>query len=344
VAESFRRMLVAVLRVPLLYKILVANSLIVALGAVAGTLLTVWHVSTYPDDPHIELIALFAGAGLGLSFIVNFAVLRLALTPLTRLQSGVDGVRDGNLTTRVRIGRLDDEQFVRLIETFNQMLATIAENTQELRKLSQRIIEAQEEERQRVARELHDQSGQSLTTMLVRLRLLERSEDAAQARLHVQELRKLTAQALEEIRRIALELRPKILEDLGLCEALAWRADELNASAAVRASLQTSGMDHRLSRELELALYRVAQEALTNIARHAQAKTAQVSLRQVAGQVTLSIVDDGAGFDAEAVLAHPSGLGLAGMRERLALVGGSLQVQSTPGQGTVLIASAPATA
>lgn len=343
-AESFRRMLVAVLRVPLLYKILVANSLIVALGAVAGTLLTVWHVSTYPDDPHIELIALFAGAGLGLSFIVNFAVLRLALTPLTRLQSGVDGVRDGNLTTRVRIGRLDDEQFVRLIETFNQMLATIAENTQELRKLSQRIIEAQEEERQRVARELHDQSGQSLTTMLVRLRLLERSEDAAQARLHVQELRKLTAQALEEIRRIALELRPKILEDLGLCEALAWRADELNASAAVRASLQTSGMDHRLSRELELALYRVAQEALTNIARHAQAKTAQVSLRQVAGQVTLSIVDDGAGFDAEAVLAHPSGLGLAGMRERLALVGGSLQVQSTPGQGTVLIASAPATA
>jgi len=344
VAESLRRMLVAVLRVPLLYKILVANSLIVALGAVAGTLLTVWHVSTYPDDPHIELIALFAGAGLGLSFVVNFAVLRLALTPLTRLQSGVDGVRNGNLTTRVRTGRLDDEQFVRLIETFNQMLATIAENTQELRKLSQRIIEAQEEERQRVARELHDQSGQSLTTMLVRLRLLERSEDAAQARLHVQELRKLTAQALEEIRRIALELRPKILEDLGLCEALAWRADELNASAAVRASLQTSGMDHRLSRELELALYRVAQEALTNIARHSQAKTAQVSLRQVAGRVTLSIVDDGAGFDAEAVLAHPSGLGLAGMRERLALVGGSLQVQSTPGQGTVLIASAPATA
>lgn len=343
-AESFRRMLVAVLRVPLLYKILVANSLIVAIGAVAGTLLTVWHVSTYPDDPHIELIALFAGAGLGLSFVVNFAVLRLALTPLTRLQSGVDGVRNGNLTTRVRTGRLDDEQFVRLIETFNQMLATIAENTQELRKLSQRIIEAQEEERQRVARELHDQSGQSLTTMLVRLRLLERSEDAAQARLHVQELRKLTAQALEEIRRIALELRPKILEDLGLCEALAWRADELNASAAVRASLQTNGMDHRLSRELELALYRVAQEALTNIARHSQAKTAQVSLRQVAGQVTLSIVDDGAGFDAEAVLAHPSGLGLAGMRERLALVGGSLQVQSTPGQGTVVIASAPATA
>lgn len=336
--------MVAVLRVPLLYKILVANSLIVAIGAVAGTLLTVWHVSTYPDDPHIELIALFAGAGLGLSFVVNFAVLRLALTPLTRLQSGVDGVRNGNLTTRVRTGRLDDEQFVRLIETFNQMLATIAENTQELRKLSQRIIEAQEEERQRVARELHDQSGQSLTTMLVRLRLLERSEDAAQARLHVQELRKLTAQALEEIRRIALELRPKILEDLGLCEALAWRADELNASAAVRASLQTNGMDHRLSRELELALYRVAQEALTNIARHSQAKTAQVSLRQVAGQVTLSIVDDGAGFDAEAVLAHPSGLGLAGMRERLALVGGSLQVQSTPGQGTVVIASAPATA
>jgi two-component system sensor histidine kinase UhpB len=334
--------MVSILRVPLLYKILLANSLIVAIGAVGGTVLTVWHVLTYPDDFHYELIALFAALGLALSFGVNYAVLRLALTPLHRLQTAVDGVRSGNLAARVATGPLDDEQFVKLIETFNLMMATLSDNTHELRRLSQRILEAQEDERQRVARDLHDQSGQSLTTMLVRLRLLERSEDVAQARMHVQELRKLTAQALDEIRRIALELRPKILEDLGLCEALAWRTDELNAHGGVRASLQTAGMEHRLSRDLELTLYRVAQEAMTNVARHAQARSASVTLRQGNGQVTLSVEDDGVGFDAEARLAHASGLGLAGMRERLALVGGTLEVRSAPGRGTHLIASAPA--
>ena len=339
--QTKRRLTETLLRVPLFYKILVANSLIVTIGAVGGTIYTVWHVLTYPDDFHYELIALFAAFGLALSFAANYVVLRMALTPLTRLQAAVDDVREGDLSTRVRIGRLDDEQFVRLIETFNQMVATTAENNLELRQLSQRILRAQEDERQRVARELHDQSGQSLTTMLVRLRLLERSEDVTQARQHVQALRQLTAQALDEVRRIALELRPKILEDLGLCEALAWRADELNTGGTLKITLQTIGMDRRLSRELELVLYRVAQEALTNVARHAKAGSAHVILRQLDGRVTLTVEDDGAGFDADAALAHPNGLGLAGMRERLALVGGTLQVHSGPGRGTHLIAIAP---
>ncbi len=329
------------LRLPLLLKILLANSALVAFGAVAGTLVTVWHVQTFPDDPHYELIVLFGAAGLALSFVVNYGVLRLALTPLDRLQAAVDRVRQGDLETRVEAGRLDDDRFTRLAETFNQMLATVAAATQELRRLSQRILEAQEDERQRVARELHDQSAQSLTLMLVRLRLLERSADAAQARQQVQELRQLTAQALEEIRRIALELRPKILEDLGLGEALAWRVDELNASGAVHASLQIAGLDHRLPKDLELVLYRVAQEALTNIARHAEARNARLVLEQADGAVALSIEDDGAGFDADAALAHPRGLGLSGMRERLRLVGGTLRITSTPGRGTCLRATVP---
>lgn len=330
------------LRLPLLLKILLANSALVAFGAVAGTLVTVWHVQTYPDDPHYELIALFGTAGLALSFVVNYGVLRLALAPLDRLQAAVDRVRQGDLAARVEPGRLDDERFTRLAETFNQMLAAVAGATQELRRLSQRILEAQEDERQRVARELHDQSAQSLTLMLVRLRLLERSADAEQARQQVQELRALTAQALHEIRRIALELRPKILEDLGLGEALAWRVDELNASGAVRAALQIVGLDHRLPKDLELVLYRVAQEALTNVARHADARNARLVLEQAGGAVTLSVEDDGAGFDVEAALAHPSGLGLSGMRERLALVGGALRIVSTPGGGTQLRATVPA--
>jgi two-component system, NarL family, sensor histidine kinase UhpB len=328
-----RHWVARLLRLPLFYKILLANSLIVALGAVAGTVITLWHGHRY------ELITLFTGAGLVLSFVVNYWVLRIALTPLDRLQAAVDVVRCGDMTARVEAGPLDDERFVRLVETFNEMLERTGHATEELRHLSHRILTAQENERARVARELHDQSAQSLTLMLVRLRLLDRSTDASQARQHVQELRDLTARALDEIRRIALELRPKILEDLGLGQALAWQADELNAGGGVRTTLEIVGMDHRLPREPELALYRVAQEALTNITRHARAHTACLRLEQQGNAVTLTVEDDGVGFDIGAALAHPSGLGLSGMRERMALVGGRLAIEPRPGGGTLLIAT-----
>jgi two-component system sensor histidine kinase UhpB len=302
--------------------------------------LTVRQAQAFPEHFRYELIAAFATAGLTVSWLVNYVVLRLALTPLDRLQAAVDRVRRGDLDARVEPGWVDDERFARLAETFNQMLTTMARATEQLHRLSQRILEAQEDERQRVARELHDESAQSLTSMLVRLRMLERSDDPGEARQHVQALREQTARALEEIRRIALELRPKILEDLGLGEALAWRTDEMNASGALRTTLEIVGMDRRLPKDLELALYRVAQEALTNVARHADARTARLRLEQNAGAVRLTVEDDGAGFDVHAPVAHPSGLGLSGMRERMALVGGTLTIGSAPGRGTRVIAAA----
>lgn len=335
------RVATRLLHVPLFYKILLANSAIVAVGAVVGTVLTVWHVHAYPDDYHYELILVFGLAGLTLSSLVNFAVLRLALRPLDRLQATVDRVRAGELSARVAPSRLDDERFARLGETFNLMLAAQADAEQDLRRLSQRILEAQEDERQRVARELHDQSAQSLTMMLVRLHMLEKSGEPEQARMQVQELRKLTAQALEDIRRIALELRPKILEDLGLSEALAWRVDEMNASGAVKATLTTVGVDRRLPKDVELVLYRVGQEALTNIARHAKATSVGVVLQRAASSVSLTITDDGKGFDPAQVLIERRGLGLSGMRERLALVGGAIKIDSRPNQGACLCATVP---
>lgn len=329
----------ALLQIPLFYKLLLANSVIVAVGAVAGTIVTVWHVQAYPDDFHYELIGLFAATGLGLSFAANYLVLRLALTPLDRLQEAVEQVRRGDLHVQMEAGRLSDARFARLAETFNQMVVTLAASTQELHQLPQRLLEAQELERQRVGRELHDESAQSLTLLLVRLRLLERSEDAAQARQQVQELRQLVVQALDEIRRIALELRPKILDDLGLGEALAWRADELRSSGAVQVTFQMVGLRARLAAPLELAFYRVAQEALTNIARHAQAEHAHMRLERGGGTVTLTIEDDGVGFEVPAALAHARGLGLSGMRERMALIGGTLAIVSRAGHGTRLQAS-----
>lgn len=329
------------LRIRLIYKILLANSALVAVGAIVGTIYTVWHVEMFPQDPHYELILLFGSVGLVFSFLINYFVLRIALRPLDRLQATVDRLRGGDLTARLVAGRQDDERFALLTETFNQMLTAQTEANQELRSFSQRILEAQEDERQRVARELHDQSAQTLTMMLVRLHLLEKSGEPEQVRLHSKELRKLTAQALDDVRRIALELRPKILEDLGLSEALAWQVDEVNASGALQASIKTMGIDHRLPKDIELAFYRVGQEALTNTARHAGARTARVTLTRNAADVTLVVEDDGRGFDPARSQVEHRGLGLSGMRERLALVGGTLKIDSRPGQGTRLTATAP---
>lgn len=206
---------------------------------------------------------------------------------------------------------LSDERFDRLAATFNQMLDTLEQDSHQLHELSQAILQAQEDERQRVARELHDEAAQALTSLLVRLRSLERAGDPEAAREHLQELRALTAHALEDVRRIALELRPTILDDLGLTTALGWRVDEFNAAGAARATLQVVGVDGRLPRPIELTCYRVVQEGLTNAARHAAATRVQICLHQEDNWLALRIFDDGQGFDAMAVQAdRAQGLGL----------------------------------
>ncbi|MCW5853391.1 MAG: HAMP domain-containing protein [Anaerolineae bacterium] len=330
------------LRVPLFYKILLANCAIVAVGAIGGTLTTVWHMETYPDDPHYELMVVFGVVGFAISFAVNLLVLRLALRPLDRLQDGVDAVRKGDLTVRVVPEPLSDERFDRLLATFNQMLGRLEDDTHEMHRLSGEILQAQEEERRRVARELHDEAAQALTSLLVRVRLLERSATPDEARQHVQELRKLTAEALEEVRRVALELRPTILDDLGLVAALGWRVDEFNAASAARVTLTVAGLEERLPATVELAFYRVAQEALTNVLRHAHAQNARVTVRREDGWVMLDIVDDGMGFDPQTPRkAGSHGLGLVGMRERMALIGGELNIQAAEGGGTRITARAP---
>jgi two-component system sensor histidine kinase UhpB len=179
--SAYQKFTLRLLRLPIFYKILLANSVIVAFGALAGTSITIWHVQNFPNDFHCELIGFFAIAGLAISIVANYVVLKLALKPLDHLQRAVDQVRAGKLDVRANAGTLSDERFDRLAETFNQMLAMQAEATERLHHLSQEILQAQEDERQRVARELHDQTAQSLTSLLVRLRLLERAQDPAEA-------------------------------------------------------------------------------------------------------------------------------------------------------------------
>lgn len=335
----------SLLRTPLFYKILLANLAVVTFGAIAGTVVTVWHVSTFPEDLHLQLIVLFAAAGLAISFAVNSWVLRKALDPLDRLQVAVDEVRSGAGSVRVALSDNSDERFDRLADTFNQMLDQLERDAVEMQQLSRQIIQAQEEERFRLARELHDEAAQALTSLLVHLRLLERAKEPAEAQKRVQELRELTAHALEDVRRVALDLRPTILDDLGLGPALEWRVDELNKRGDLRATISVGGLESRLPRDVALALYRVAQEALSNATRHAQAATVSVTLAGSPQQVTLEICDDGVGFDPAAPVADNEhhGLGLLGMRERMRMIGGELAIYSAPGAGTRVAARAPLT-
>ena len=330
------------LRIPFFYKILIANSAIVFFGAVAGTIITIWYVAGFPSHLEYGLIALFAVAGMIISFVVNNWVLKRALEPLDRLQNAVDAVRHGDTDVRVYLGANSDERFDRLADTFNQMLDELDANSQRMQKLSRMILNAQEEERHRLARDLHDEAAQALTSLLVHLRLLERAGSAEEAQQRVHELRELTAFALEDVRRVAVDLRPTILDDLGLAPALEWRVDEFNKTGDIQASFSAGGMDGRLPREMELVLYRIGQEALNNIGRHARASTVQVTLTQTDSSIALHVADDGVGFEPAAVEADAQhGLGLEGMRERIGMIGGEFEIESAIGQGTRIAATAP---
>jgi signal transduction histidine kinase len=213
-----------------------------------------------------------------------------------------------------------------------------------IKTMSSQILTAHEAERKRIARELHDDTAQALTSILVRLRLLERSTIDDEVLRNVEELRELTGGALDSVRRMAMDLRPAALDDLGLVPALQAYAEKYSQSWSVGVTINVEGLNRRLPADVELVLYRVVQEALTNIAKHAFANSAMVSLSRRHNEVTLTVEDNGVGFDLnKGPRTNGSGLGLFGMRERLALIGGDVQVESARGTGTRITARVPLT-
>ena len=213
------------------------------------------------------------------------------------------------------------------------------------RQILERLITVQEEERKRIARELHDQTGQPLTSLIMTLKVLEEAGSLADVRGHVQELRDTVTQILEQVHDLALELRPSVLDDLGLMAALRHYFGECRYRYHLPVDFQVLRLeDQRLPPEMETALYRIVQEALTNIARHAQAQGVSVLLENRGTSVMLIVEDDGKGFDVAHVMGsrpHEKNLGLYGMRERAALLGGTLTIESTPGAGTTVFVEIP---
>jgi signal transduction histidine kinase len=217
--------------------------------------------------------------------------------------------------------------------------------TNDLHRLSARLATIQEDERRTIARELHDEVGQTLTATKVELALAQRAvHDPAAAIVHLEEARTMTEHTMRTIRDLSHLLHPSLLDDLGLAAALKSLLEGFGRRHGIRTELTHENVDARLATELETALYRIAQEALTNVSTHAHATTCRVTLRGLDDTVCITIEDDGSGFDPAKVepLGRGRGLGLVGIRERVTQHAGTFQLESAPGQGTRLTIEMPA--
>ncbi len=211
------------------------------------------------------------------------------------------------------------------------------------RLLLERAFSAQEEERHRIARELHDEAGQLLTSLLVGLRTLEYSRDVADAKAQGHRLREITSQALDEIGRLARGLHPAVLYDHGLGVALSRYVAEYTKTHNIAVDLTLDGLDSsNLQPEVQIRLYRILQEALTNVARHAEAKAVSIVFARSDTALQVAVTDNGRGFDAKAVAVSSSRLGIQGMRERAAMLGGTVSFTSK-GTGTRIVVQIPLT-
>jgi PAS domain S-box-containing protein len=251
----------------------------------------------------------------------------------------------GIYTTKRRAFTMDDIHF---LQSVANILATASERQriEESRtRLIERVMSAQEEERRRIARELHDETGQSLTSLLVGLRLIGDTRTLKKAKSQVNQLRHIAVQILDNLRRLARGLHPSILDDLGLAVALTRYASDYAQSYGIAVNVQTEGLSSsRLPSPVETALYRIAQEALTNVVRHAAAKTVSIVLKRQPLGVYMVVEDDGSGFDVERTLrtSTTSGhLGLYSICERATLLGGSVTIESKRGKGTTVCVQLP---
>ncbi len=219
----------------------------------------------------------------------------------------------------------------------------LRDTTRQLKALSGRVLEVQESERRRVAMELHDELGQSLTAIKINLQLSQRLKDKALTDITQENIR-IVEDALQQVRRLATNLRPSMLDDLGLVPALQWISEQSGSRSGFTVIFQHERPLARLAADIETACFRVVQEALTNITRHAGAQQVEIWLGRQMDQVVLRIVDDGRGFNPEEMRARAvagESIGVLGMRERATLVGGELTIESAPGEGCTVQLTAP---
>ena len=227
---------------------------------------------------------------------------------------------------------------VRDITRRSQAEEALRDYTERLKFLSRRLMEVQETERRNIARELHDEIGQLLTGLKLTLEMATRSPGDG-TRAGVEQAHALVNELMARARKLSLDLRPAMLDDLGLVPALLWHIEHYTAQTRVRVRFKHSGLEgRRFLPEVETAAYRIVQEALTNVARHANIDEVSVRLWTNSEMLSIEVQDSGAGFDAATIMTSSETSGLAGMRERAVLLGGRFMVESSPGSGARLTA------
>jgi two-component system, NarL family, sensor histidine kinase UhpB len=319
----------------LIGQVVAANVVLVTLTVLAATLVAVIvtdaDLSIGDQRWQIGILAL----AILLSFCVNLWMLQKRFDPLERLVDQIEAF-DPSDSSGFDLGDGRTAEIDRLAASFRRLLQRVDD---ERRRSGKLVLRGQEEERRRFARDLHDEVNQALTGILLRLEALAQDIPPDQ-RPQVAELKLLTGQAMDELLRLARQLRPAALDDHGLAPAIEAQARGFAERTGIEAHVAVAGDPDRLDEETQIVVYRVAQEALSNAAQHARPGRVDIELSAGDGAVELCVRDDGRGFDPRAVRA--GGLGLEGMAERARLAGGALDLRSAHGAGTELTLRLPA--
>jgi len=268
--------------------------------------------------------------------------------PILLLANAAQAVGQGNFDHHVE--RWANDEIGEMSEAFNNMVADLRLASEErgererLRtELVERVISAQEDERKRIARDLHDQTSQALVSLIVQVKLVESAATKKERAEALSILREQMRSTLNDVRRMAFALRPGVLDDLGLTQSIQWFADQCRQNNDIKISSVIDAACDQLSPHAATAVYRVAQEALSNVVKHSQATEVWVKLKNISDSFLLEIEDNGIGFDPNQISGAGAGLGLFGMQERIQLLGGSFSIASAPGKSTRVSALIPCT-
>jgi two-component system sensor histidine kinase UhpB len=313
----------------LIGQILAVNVLLVTATLFAASLAAGLDLAIQDERWQFALLAMT----IMLALLTNFLMLQRRFSPLERLIEKVEAI-DPAQPSSFEAEETGLSEVGRLTASFHRLLERIEA---EQRRSGRLVLRAQEEERKRVARDLHDEVNQALTALLLRLEALSQSAPP-ELEPEIAELKALVNQAMEELLQLARQLRPTALDDHGLVPAVDTQLKRWSGQTGIDGELKTFGDASRLSEEQQIVVYRVAQESLSNVAQHSGAERVEVNLAARNGGVTLRVRDDGRGFD---TFTPGTRLGLNGMAERARLVGGNLEVQSAPGSGTTVILHIP---
>lgn len=320
------------LALPLVGKLVGANTLILLAAA-----LVLARGGGARDDAVLMIVAL------AVSFAINVLLVWVALRPLTGLEATAKRIQAGDFAARVPRSRIADRDLSRIGQTLNELVDRLTGDRARMRELATQVIQAQDAERARVARELHDSTAQTIAAALLQVGALSASPDVApamQAKLGT--VRRTVADALEEVRSMAHTMYPRVLDDLGLGPALEWLASRAQDASGITVRVECpAGGGAAVPPAAAAVLYRVAQEGLRNAVTHSGATTIMLRLDVDDDRACIEVRDDGHGFDPVAADRRRAGMGLFAMRERAALVDGEVEIASAPGSGTRVRATVP---